>query len=125
MVNGQWRIGYLWTQHLKFYWASVATLHSSFCSLLNNCVAVYPEFVEGSHSYTSCISIQLLNHNLSFLIIQFQSQTFFQLFYQRIPFHHLEKLLTGSKWCTYGDLFFFVFFHYNKKLEKIIMKFLP
>jgi len=41
-----------------YYYASVATLRSSYCSLLCTCVAVYPERSEGS---LTCASVILFN----------------------------------------------------------------
>jgi len=42
-------------QVIYFYLAFVATLLSSFYSSLSNCVAVYPEQSEGSHTCTPVI----------------------------------------------------------------------
>jgi hypothetical protein len=39
----------------------VATLRSSFCSLLSKYIAAYPEYSEESHSCTSCIPITILS----------------------------------------------------------------
>ena len=96
-----------------------------------NSVAVYPEQSEGSHSFSTTILLSRIklfpvarsSCHATFLIVQFQPQFVFQFFDQWIPFCHLQELLTGSKWCAHGNFLFFVFFHYNKKLEKIILEF--
>ena len=59
---------------------SVATLRSTFFSTLSNCVAVYPERSEGSHSCTFGNSIeQLRTYNIKLKTVSVHIFTCFQL----------------------------------------------
>ena len=96
-------------QRQCYYCPSVATLHLSFCSLLSNSVAVYPDTeiveVEGSHS--SSVGSLLSNPPRSFYFMvpsgggdevynQFSSVLYFSLFEQYLFFQTLPK----SKGCV-------------------------